>query len=168
LKSPGSPSIPRRGTRKRRQEMKYTQGAVGRIFVLRLEDGDLLNDTLETFAREQGIKRGVAFYLGGSADGSKVVVGPDAARSDAIVPLVHVLTGAQEAFAVGTIFPGEDGAPTLHMHAASGREGEATVGCTRAGLQTWLVGEAVLLEILGTDAHRELDEVSGFQLLTVP
>ncbi len=53
------------------------------------------------------------------------------------------------------------------MHAASGREGEATVGCTRAGLQTWLVGEVVLLEILGTDAHRELDEVSGFQLLTV-
>ena len=32
--------------------MKYTQGAVGRIFVLRLEDGDLLNQTLEAFARE--------------------------------------------------------------------------------------------------------------------
>ena len=147
--------------------MKYTQGAIGRIFVLRLEDGDLLNDTLEAFARDREVRRGLAFYLGGSADGSRVIVGPDANRNDGIIPLVHVLAGAQEAFAVGTIFPDEAGEPVLHMHAASGREGEATVGCTRAGLQTWLVGEVVLLEILGTDARRELDEGSGFQLLAV-
>jgi uncharacterized protein len=148
--------------------MKYTQGTIGRIFVLRLEDGDLLNDTLETFSRDHGVERGVAFYLGGSADGSKVVVGPDAAREDAVIPLVHVLAGAQEAFAVGTIFPDEAGEPSLHMHAASGREGTATVGCTRAGLQTWLVGEVVLLEITGSNARRELDTATGFQLLTVP
>ncbi len=147
--------------------MKYTQGAIGRIFVLRLEDGDLLNDTLEAFARDHEVRRGLAFYLGGSADGSRMIVGPDATRDDGIIPLVHVLAGAQEAFAVGTIFPDEAGDPVLHMHAASGREGEATVGCTRAGLQTWLVGEVVLLEILGTDARRELDEGSGFQLLAV-
>lgn len=147
--------------------MKYTQGAVGRIFVLRMEDGDLLNDTLETFARDHEIRRGLAFYLGGSADGSRVIVGPDATRDDGVIPLVHVLAGAQEAFAVGTMFPDEAGEPVLHMHAASGREGEATVGCTRAGLETWLVGEVVLLEILGTDARRELDASTGFQLLEV-
>ena len=147
--------------------MKYTQGAIGRIFVLRLEDGDLLNDTLEAFARDHEVRRGLAFYLGGSADGSRVIVGPDETRGDGIIPLVHVLAGAQEAFAVGTIFPDAAGEPVLHMHAASGREGEATVGCTRAGLQTWLVGEVVLLEILGTDARRELDKDSGFQLLAV-
>jgi len=147
--------------------MKHTQGAIGRIFVLRLEDGDLLNDTLEAFARDEGVKRGLAFYLGGSAEGSKMVVGPDAGRDDAVIPLVHVLAGAQEAFAVGTIFPNEAGEPVLHMHAASGREGAATVGCTRAGLQTWLVGEVVLLEITGTEARRELDAGTGFQLLSV-
>ena len=147
--------------------MKYTQGNIGRVFVLRLEDGDLLNDTLESFARDHVIERGLAFFLGGAADGSKVVVGPDAAREDAVIPLVHVLAGAQEAFAVGTIFPDEAGEPSLHMHAASGREGTATVGCTRAGLQTWLVGEVVLLEITGSDARRVLDAATGFQLLTV-
>jgi predicted DNA-binding protein with PD1-like motif len=147
--------------------MKYTQGNIGRIFVLRLEDGDLLNDTIETFARDHGVERGLAFFLGGSASGSKVVVGPDAAREDAVIPLVHVLAGAQEAFAVGTIFPDEAGVPSLHMHAAAGREGTATVGCTRAGLQTWLVGEVVLLEIAGSDARRVLDTATGFQLLTI-
>ncbi len=147
--------------------MKYTQGAIGRIFVLRLEDGELLNDTLEVFARDHGVQRGLAFYVGGSAEGSRLVVGPDAGRDDAVIPLVHVLAGAQEAFAVGTIFPNEAGEPMLHMHAASGREGAATVGCTRAGLQTWLVGEVVLLEITGTEARRELDAGTGFQLLSV-
>ncbi|MFH0916040.1 MAG: DUF296 domain-containing protein [bacterium] len=147
--------------------MKYSQGAIGRVFVLRLEDGDLLNDTLEAFARRQHVKRALAFYLGGSADGSRVVVGPDAAREDAVIPLVHILAGAQEVFAVGTLFPDEAGEPVLHMHAASGREGGATVGCTRAGLQTWLVGEVVLLEIVGTEARRELDDATGFQLLAL-
>jgi predicted DNA-binding protein with PD1-like motif len=150
-----------------RSDMRYTQGNMGRIFVLRLEDGDLLNDTLEAFARDHLIERGLAFFLGGSASGSKVVVGPDAAREDTVIPLVHVLAGAHEAFAVGTIFPDEAGVPSLHMHAAAGREGTATVGCTRAGLQTWLVGEVVLLEIIGSDARRALDEATGFQLLTV-
>jgi uncharacterized protein len=147
--------------------MKYSEGTIGRIFVLQLEDGDVLNDTIEAFAGEQGVKRALAFYLGGSAGGSRVVVGPDAAREDAVIPLVHVLAGAQEVFAVGTVFPNEAGEPTLHMHAASGREGGATVGCTRAGLRTWLIGEVVLLEISGTEARRELDAATGFQLLAM-
>jgi predicted DNA-binding protein with PD1-like motif len=147
--------------------MKYTQGSIGRMFVLRMEDGDVLNDTLEAFAIEQGLQRGLAFYVGGSADGSRLVVGPDATRTDAVIPLIHALCGPHETFAVGTIFPDETGRPAVHMHAASGREGGATVGCARAGLETWLVGEVVLLEILGTEAHRETDAATGFGLLTL-
>lgn len=148
--------------------MRYSQGSVGRVFVLRLEDGEVLNDTLEAFAAEHGLMRGLAFYLGGSADGSRLVVGPDTTRDDGIVALVHCLAGPQEVLAVGTIFPNEAGRPAVHMHAASGREGAATVGCTRAGLRTWLVGEVVLLEILGSSADRETDAATGFELLTLP
>jgi uncharacterized protein len=147
--------------------MHYTEGKMGRVFVLRLEDGERLNDTLEAFAREQNLPHALAFFLGGSATGSKVVVGPDAARSDAVVPLIHELAGAQEVLAVGTLIPDEAGVPVLHMHAAAGREGRATVGCTRAGVDVWLVGEVVLLEIVGTAALRRKDPATGFQLLTV-
>jgi predicted DNA-binding protein with PD1-like motif len=142
---------------------------MGRVFVLRMEDGDVLNDTLEAFAQEQDVERGLAFYVGGVADGSKVVVGPDrsASRSGGITALVHALTGAQEAFAVGTLFPNETGIPMLHMHTASGREGGATVGCTRAGVETWLVGEVILVELLGNEAVRRFDAQSGFVLLDV-
>jgi len=147
--------------------VKYSQGSIGRVFVLRMEDGELLNDTLEAFAAEQGVMRGLAFYLGGSAEGSRMVVGPDAAREDAVVALVHTLSGPREALAIGTIFPDEAGRPSVHMHGACGREGGATVGCTRAGLETWLVGEVVLLEILGSEAHRTVDPATGFDLLTL-
>ncbi len=147
--------------------MQYTEGRMGRVFVLRLEDGERLNDTLEAFAREQNLSHALAFYLGGSATGSKVVVGPDAGRTDAVVPLIHELAGSQEVLAVGTLIPDEKGAPVLHMHAAAGREGRATVGCTRAGVDVWLVGEVVLLEIVGPAAQRRKDPETGFQLLTV-
>ena len=147
--------------------MRFSQGSVGRVFVLRLEDGDVLNDTIEAFASDQHLVRALAFFLGGSASDSKLVVGPDAAREDAVVPLVHVLAGTREVLALGTVFPNEEGVPKVHMHAAAGREGDATVGCARAGLRTWLVGEVVLLEILGSEARRETDGATGFELLTV-
>jgi predicted DNA-binding protein with PD1-like motif len=147
--------------------MQFTEGRMGRVFVLRLEDGERLNDTLEAFARQQGIAHGLAFYLGGSAAGSQVVVGPEAGRLDAIVPLIHKLSGSQEVLALGTLIPDAAGTPVLHMHAAAGREGRATVGCTRAGVDVWLVGEVVLLEILGPAARRQKDPGTGFELLTV-
>ena len=147
--------------------MKYTRADVGRIFVLRMDDGDVLNDTLEAFAEEQGIRGALAFYVGGVSGSSTVVVGPDATREDAVIPLLHTLGGTQEAFAFGTLFPNAEGKMVLHMHSASGREGGATVGCTRAGVSTWLVGEVIVLEITAAQARREVDPGSGFELLEV-
>jgi predicted DNA-binding protein with PD1-like motif len=147
--------------------MQYGEGRLGRVFVLRLEEGETLNDTIEAFAREQGVERAMVIYLGGAQDGSRVVVGPEAGRGEAVIPLVHALSGTQEVLAVGTLFPSDAGVSTLHMHGASGREGGATVGCTRAGVKVWLVGEVVLLEILGTGARRRKDERTGFQLLKI-
>jgi predicted DNA-binding protein with PD1-like motif len=145
--------------------MKYSEGRLGRIFVLRLEPGERLNDTIEAFARERRISCAMAIFLGGSGDGSKVVVGPEAGRGEAIIPMLFTLGGPQEVLAVGTIFPGEAGDPLLHMHAAAGREGGATVGCTRAGVKVWLVGEVVILEITGASGVRKKDPATGFQLL---
>ena len=147
--------------------MQYTEGQLGRIFILRLEEGERLNDSIERFAREKQLSHGLAFFLGGSGDGSQMVVGPEAGR-EAIIPLLHTLRGEQEVLALGTIIPNEAGEPVLHMHGAAGREGRATVGCTRAGVAVWLIGEVVLLEILGTEAAlRKKDAATGFQLLEI-
>jgi predicted DNA-binding protein with PD1-like motif len=145
--------------------MRYTEGTMGRVFILRLEDGEVLNDTIEAFACEHGVYRALVTYLGGSADGSKVVVGPDATRHEAVIPLTYAMAGAREVLAVGTLIPNEAGRPVLHMHAAAGREGGATVGCTRAGVEVWLVGEVVIQEIVGATAERVTDPATGFGLL---
>jgi uncharacterized protein len=145
--------------------MQYQEGSIGRVFALRLEEGDRLPDTLETFAREQNLAAAMVIYVGGAKEGSRLVVGPDASRPDAIVPLVHSLTGIEEVLAVGTLFPDDQGEPVLHMHAATGREGHATVGCSRAGVEVWLVGEVIILEILGTKGRRRPEPPSGFSLL---
>jgi hypothetical protein len=39
------------------------------------------------------------------------------------------------------------------------------MGCLRPGVTTWLVGEVVLYEILGTKAARLREKESGFALL---
>lgn len=145
--------------------MQYQEGSLGRVFALRLEDGDRLPDTLEAFAKEQAIQAGMVIYVGGSKGGSRLVVGPDAAETQAIVPLMHTLTGIQEVLGVGTLFPDDRGEPVLHLHAATGREGDATVGCSRAGVEVWLVGEVIILEILGTGGCRRPEAPSGFSLL---
>jgi predicted DNA-binding protein with PD1-like motif len=145
--------------------MQYQEGTIGRVFALRLEEGERLPDTLEAFAREQGLAAAMVIYVGGAKGESRLVVGPDASRTDAIVPLVHTLTGIQEVLAVGTLFPNDQDEPVLHLHAATGREGGATVGCSRAGVDVWLVGEVIILEILGTQGRRRFEPPSGFSLL---
>ena len=145
--------------------MQYQEGTIGRVFALRLEEGERLPDTLEAFARDKNIGAAMVIYVGGAKEGSRLVVGPDATRTDAIVPLVHTLAGIQEVLAVGTLFPDDRGDPVLHLHAATGREGDATVGCSRAGVEVWLVGEVIVLEILGTKGCRRPEPPSGFSLL---
>jgi uncharacterized protein len=145
--------------------MQYREGSIGRIFVVRLEDGERLPGALENFAREQGIREAMVIYVGGAQNGSRLVVGPEAGRGEAVVPLLHTLAGIQEVLGVGTLFPNQAGEPVLHLHAAAGREGGATVGCSRAGVEVWLVGEVIILEVIGAQAMRKKDPHTGFELL---
>lgn len=145
--------------------MQVKEGQLGRIFVLRLDDGDRLPDVIEQFARDRDIRNAMLIYLGGAADGSRLVVGPEQGHGSKIVPSIFTLQGSQEIVGVGTLFRSTDGNPILHLHAVSGREGRATVGCTRAGVDVWLVGEAILLEITGDVGTRVRNPEAGFELL---
>ena len=54
--------------------MKSSEGQVGRVFVIRLEDGDTVPDCIERFAEENGVMLGQAILVGGIG-GGEVVVG---------------------------------------------------------------------------------------------
>lgn len=144
--------------------MEYAQGKTGRVFVVRLGDGDKLPDSVERFAAEQGIQRAVCWLLGG-AGGGKLVVGP---KDAAVLPpevMLQPIVGAHEMAAVGTLFPNAEGKPRLHMHAAMGREGDTRTGCVRPGVDIWLVGELVILELVDLPMSRKKDARSGLELL---
>ena len=73
--------------------------------------------------------------------------------------------GVHEVVGVGIIAPDKNGQPKLHIHAALGRSGQTTIGCLRPGVTTWLIGEVIILEILGTDAVRIPDKKTNFEFL---
>jgi predicted DNA-binding protein with PD1-like motif len=145
--------------------MKYSEATQGRVFVLRLEDGDVLHETIESFAKQKGIRAAGLIAVGGADDGSKQVVGPENDRARPVVPMEHVLEHVHELAGVGTLFPGPSGDPVLHMHAACGRGGRAVAGCVRRGVRTWHVLEIILYELTGTTASRVPDTETGFELL---
>jgi len=124
--------------------MKACQGQMGRVFIIRLEDGDVIPDCIERFAEENGISAGQVTLVGGIT-GGEVVVGPK--RTDGLLAL------------------DESGKPKLHIHGALGRSGQTLTGCLRPGVTTWLVVEAILYEVLGVKPVRVRNDESGFPLL---
>jgi uncharacterized protein len=146
--------------------MKAVEGKLGRIFVIRLEDGDKVPACIERFAQEKGISAGQVVLVGGTGSG-QVVVGPR--YSDRMPPEAVLLPvdGAHEVLGIGTLAPGEDGRPVLHIHASLGRCGQTLTGCLRPGVDTWLVGEVIIYEITGVEVKRVMDKKSGFALLEV-
>jgi predicted DNA-binding protein with PD1-like motif len=146
--------------------MKISEGKLGRVFIIRLEDGDAVPASIERFAEEKKISVAQVTLIGGIGEG-QVVVGPR--RSNEMPPeaMLVPVDGVHEVVGVGIIAPDKKGKPSLHIHASLGRAGKTTTGCLRPGVSTWLVGEVIIFEILGTDAIRVPDKKATFELLQV-
>lgn len=146
--------------------MRAAEGRTGRVFVLRLDDGDVIPGCIEKFAEAKNISVGHVVLIGGISKGN-IIVGPRKTSENPPDPVALPIDEAHEVVALGIIAPAADGKPVLHIHGALGRAGKTITGCLRKGVSTWLVGEAVIYEILGVDAKRLRDEKTGFTLLNV-
>ena len=144
--------------------MKAAEGKLGRVFVIRLEDGDRMPDCLEKFAEEKGISTGHVIMVGGIGSG-QIVVGPRDSHKMPPEPMLLPIDGAHEVVGVGVLAPGEEGKPTLHIHAALGRSGQTITGCLRPGANTWIIGEIIFYEIIGAKVKRIKDNKTKFNLL---
>ncbi len=153
---------------KARQLMKSIECKLGRVFVLRLDHNDPLPKSIEDFAEEKQIQLGQVVFVGGIYEGS-VVAGPRKTAEPRPDPIVLPVNEAHDAVAVGIIAPAESGRPSLHMHAALGRAGQTLAGCFQKGVLVWLVGEAVIYEILssGPVAKRIVSKTAGLSLLEI-
>lgn len=102
--------------------MKYSQAEQGRIFVLCLEDKEIVHEEIERFAREKGITAAALIVVGGAGKNSKLVVGPKQGAARPVKPMEHILDDVHEVAGTGTLFPDDEGNPVLHMHMACGRD----------------------------------------------
>jgi predicted DNA-binding protein with PD1-like motif len=145
--------------------MKYSEAARGRVFVIRLEQGEVVHEVLEKFASDRGVRCAALLMVGAADRGSEIVCGPRDADARPVEPLRHTLPDVHEMTGVGTLFPDEDGRPMLHVHAAFGREGKASAGCVRSGVVVWQGLEGIMFELICPSARKVRDAETGFELL---
>ena len=145
--------------------MKYTECKPGRIFVLCLENGDIVHQEIEQFARNQSIAAASLIIIGGADKGSKLIVGPEKKNELPVTSLEYVLENVHEIAGAGTLFPDAQGNPVLHLHMACGRKSSTRTGCIRRGVKVWHTMEVVLFELLESKGKREIDPETGFTLL---
>ncbi len=142
--------------------MKYQVGHIGRVVISRFEDKEDVLGNLITIAKKEDI-RAAAFYLVGGMRDARIVVGPEKEEMPPI-PVWKELGESHEIVGFGTIFYQGD-EPKIHFHGAFGKRDSVKVGCVRERSETFLVLEAVILEIAGVTASREFDPASGMTLL---
>ncbi len=145
--------------------MRYSEANLGRIFIIRLENGDVIHETVEQFAKDKGIKAASFFIVGGVDKDSTIVVGPEDDNASPVNPMTLVLEKAHEVTGTGTLFPDENGNPMIHMHIACGREDKTVTGCIRKGVKCWNLLEIILFELTGTNSYRKFNKSLGFYTL---
>ncbi len=142
--------------------MNYQIGKTGRVAVARFEDGENILESIVDIAKKEDIRRAVFYLIGGIKRG-RVVVGPEEEKLPP-EPVWKDIAESHEILGIGTLFP-EGDEPKIHFHGAFGKKEMVKVGCLRGASETFLVIEAIITEIVGIDARRELDEASGLSLL---
>ncbi len=141
--------------------MQYSEGQFGRIFMIRIDDGEDVFGSLQRFASEKDVRSGLVLFLGALREGA-LVTGPEELT---IPPVPHFerFGGGWEVFGVATIYPGEEG-PKFHYHASAGRGGRSLTGCLRERAEAYLVVEAVLFEFRNVYAKRVHDPSLGINV----
>jgi predicted DNA-binding protein with PD1-like motif len=142
--------------------MRYQVGQPGKVVVARFEDGDEILAGLVDIVRREDIRAGVLYLVGGIREG-KIVVGPEKDELPP-TPVWRDLGESHESVGIGTVFWYGD-EPRIHFHGAYGKCDMVKTGCLREFAETFIVMEAIILEITGVNAARDLDPLSGMVLL---
>lgn len=144
--------------------MKYTKGTLGRVFLLKFENNDILIDSLSSFVKKEGIKAATMIFIGALKQGN-LVTGP---KKPVIPPEPNkaIFKDGWEVMGIGTIFTNSKG-PQIHIHASMGKKNKVLTGCVRGKSKIFLVIEAVVLELKGVKASKDIDPKTGLNLLRI-
>lgn len=144
--------------------MEYTCGRIGRVFVLKFNDKDVLLENLVDFARKESLKAASIIFIGALRNGD-LVTGP---KKPVIPPKPNKISfeNGWEVMGIGTIFTNSKG-PQIHVHSSMGKSSRVLTGCVRGRSRVFLVVEAVVFELKGVKTNKEIDPKTGLSLLKV-
>ncbi|MDP2928170.1 MAG: DUF296 domain-containing protein [Candidatus Omnitrophota bacterium] len=144
--------------------MKYTKGTIGRVFLAKFQDDDILIDNLSGLAKQEQIKAATVIFIGALKKGY-LVTGP---KKPVIPPEPNkvVFKDGWEVMGIGTIFTNSKG-PQIHLHTSMGKKKKVLTGCLRGKSKVFLVIEAVILELTGVKASKDIDPKTGLNLLRI-
>jgi predicted DNA-binding protein with PD1-like motif len=144
--------------------MKYTKGSIGRVFLVKFEDDDVLIDQLSALAKRESIKSATLIFLGALKKGN-LVTGP---KKPVIPPVPNKVSfkDGWEVMGIGSIFTNKF-SPQIHIHCAMGKKFKTLTGCVRDKSKVFLVVEAVVFELKGVKATKSIDPATGLNLLKV-
>lgn len=144
--------------------MKYTKGTIGRIFVLKFDNDDVLIDELKAFAKKERVKTATLIFLGALKNGN-LVTGP---KQPIIPPQPNKVTfkDGWEVMGIGTVFTNPSGAQ-IHIHGSMGKKHKTLIGCVRDASKVFLVIEAIVFELKGVKATKNIDPLTGLNLLKI-
>ncbi|MFH1791655.1 MAG: PPC domain-containing DNA-binding protein [Candidatus Omnitrophota bacterium] len=144
--------------------MRYTEGRIGRVFVLKFDDGDVLLKKLKAFIKKEKLKSAAMIFIGALKKGD-LVTGP---RKPVVPPAPNKIRfkDGWEVLGIGTIFSNSEG-PQVHVHGAMGKKLKALTGCVRGESEVFLVVEAVVFELKGVKADKRIDVKTGLNLLRI-
>lgn len=141
--------------------MQYSEGQVGRVFTVRIDDGEDFIREIRRFVTATNVRNGMIHFLGATRS-AKIVTGP----KEPVIPPTprhEEIFGGWELFGFATIYPGEEG-PSIHIHTVAGSGIRSLAGCLREKAEVYVVIEAIITEFIGISAKRILDDKTGVDL----
>jgi len=144
--------------------MEYTKGTIGRVFLIKFQDKDIFLKEIDRLARKEKIKAAAMIFLGALRKGH-LVTGP---KKTVIPPEPNWVKfkDGWEVFGIGTIFTNKKG-PQIHIHSSLGKKKNVFTGCVRKDSIVFLVIEAVIFELKGMNAVKDIDPITGLNLLQI-
>lgn len=144
--------------------MQYTKASLGRIFLLKFEDDDILLDKLSGFVKKEKIKAATMVFIGALKKGL-LVTGP---KKPVIPPSPNEVNfkDGWEVMGIATVFTNKSG-PQIHIHSSMGKKQKTLTGCVRGKSKVFLVIEAVVFELKGLNATKSVDPKTGLNLLKI-
>jgi len=136
------------------------ESIVGRIIFSRIREGEDLADAIKKRVEDKGVKAGFFFVIGSLRE---VVLGYYREGSYKTFRLDGPL---EIASGMGNVALDEKGETIIHAHlVVSNEKGEAFGGHLMKGSYVGATAELVIVEAVGVDLRRALDEKTGLKLL---